>query len=679
MALNEGDVLAGKYRVEKLLGEGGMGAVYVATNTVLQRQVALKVMTGSFSQVPAAGERFHREAIAASRVTHPSIVQVFDAGQHEGAPWIAMELLDGESLGDRLERGPLTLDEIMTMARGSLSALAEVHEQGIVHRDLKPDNIFLANDRNGSFVPKVLDFGIAKDTSDNQLNKLTATGAVVGTAYYLSPEQAKGTPDIDARADVYAMGVVLFEGLSGHMPYEADTITQLIAKMFTEPPRLLAKVAPHVPSPIADVVTTCLQQNRDHRFTTARELLDALENAVGLAQGQMPAGPPVGLANTMQGAQNTGSLQGLAPIAAPSGVGATAMGHRAGQPASAPGLAAASQPGVASQPGIPMTGVGQPLSQPGVQAPRAMHQTAHLEPHQVPMPQTGAGSQPGYAQAAASQPGFPPAGHSHAGHPQTGASQAGYAQPVPPTEGGGGKGLIIALVVALFFVGAAGTGAVAWLMVSDDPVEAPLAVTAPEEPTALNAPPQQEPDVVQAPTPDGMENADAIVQALPPEPASDEPTPEVPPADSPTSTRRRRRPSREQAAPAEPPDAPVAPPVAAPERPTPPPRAEPARPVRRAPRRGLSPQQIAAPLNARRPYAQSRCFERRRRRVPNLGGIVTIGWVVRPDGRADNVEVIHNGTGDEWFGRCIRNVVRGTRFPQATNGLDTPARYPFRF
>ncbi len=127
MALKEGDVLAGKYRVERQLGEGGMGAVFIATNTVLQRQVALKVMTGSFALVPAAVERFHREAIAASRVSHPSIVQVFDAGNHEGQPWIAMELLDGESLGDRLMRGPLSLDEVMMMARGALSALAEGH------------------------------------------------------------------------------------------------------------------------------------------------------------------------------------------------------------------------------------------------------------------------------------------------------------------------------------------------------------------------------------------------------------------------------------------------------------------------------------------------------------------------------------------------------------------------
>ena len=137
MALNEGEILAGKYRIERLLGEGGMGAVYVVTNTVLQKRVAMKVMSERFAAVPAAVERFLREAVAASRVSHPSIVQVFDAGEHEGAPWIAMEMLEGESLGERLERGPMSVQEVLDMADGVLSALAEVHDDGIIHRDLE--------------------------------------------------------------------------------------------------------------------------------------------------------------------------------------------------------------------------------------------------------------------------------------------------------------------------------------------------------------------------------------------------------------------------------------------------------------------------------------------------------------------------------------------------------------
>ncbi|HJL20004.1 MAG TPA: serine/threonine-protein kinase, partial [Sandaracinaceae bacterium LLY-WYZ-13_1] len=316
-------MIAGKYRIEKLLGEGGMGAVYVAINQVLQRRVGLKVMNERFASVPAAVQRFHREAIAASRVSHPSIVQVFDAGSHEGKPWIAMEMLEGESLGDRLERGPMPLDDVVRMASGVLSALAEVHEEGIVHRDLKPDNIFLAATRGGGWVPKVLDFGVAKDTSEGQLSKLTATGAVVGTAYYLSPEQAKGLPDIDARTDVYAMGVVLFECLSGDMPFEAETITQLIAKMFTEAPRPLAAVAPNVPQAIADVIDTCLEQDREQRFQTARALLGALEAAAETIREGGTFAPSKGPAAyamdaTAQGARGLPSGGASAPGSAPS-------------------------------------------------------------------------------------------------------------------------------------------------------------------------------------------------------------------------------------------------------------------------------------------------------------------------------------------------------------------------
>ena len=319
MALNEGDILASKYRIERELGEGGMGAVYVATNLVLQKRVALKVMNERFASVPAAVERFLREAVAASRVSHSGIVQVFDAGEHEKKPWIAMELLEGESLGERLERGgPMSVEDVLKMADGALSALAEVHEEGIIHRDLKPDNIFLAKMRGGDWVPKVLDFGVAKDTSDGQLSKLTATGAVVGTAHYLSPEQAKGLADIDARADVYAMGVVLFEALSGRMPYEAETITQLIAKMFTEDPRSLHAVAPHVPKPVADVVSTCLEQDRTKRFQTARALHGALRSAAEAAKGGAVTSNP-GYAQT---AVAMPSQPGGAAASPPANVGA---------------------------------------------------------------------------------------------------------------------------------------------------------------------------------------------------------------------------------------------------------------------------------------------------------------------------------------------------------------------
>jgi len=671
--LNEGDVLAGKYRVEKLLGEGGMGSVYIATNTMLERKVALKVMSDAFARVPEAVQRFTREAVAASRVSHPSIVQVFDAGQHEGNPWIAMELLEGESLGERLTRGPLSLDEVVQMATGTLSALAEVHEQGIVHRDLKPDNIFLAKDRSGGFVPKVLDFGVAKDTSGEQLNKLTATGAVVGTAYYLSPEQAKGSTTIDARADVYAMGVVLFECLSGDMPYEADTITQLIAKMFTEPPRLLSHVAPNVPSPIADVVTACLQQNPDHRYQSARDLLAGLEQAVGVVHGSSPGvAGPLAYAGTMQG-QGSPSRPGLAHTPAPHsqpgfGTAGTAAGHLGGgqlpsspgaphsmpgsspgvPPGSSPGVGPGSQPGVppgsypgASQPGYPMTNAGAP-SQPG-----SMQRTAFLAPSAAP---------------AASMPGHAPA-------------------PSQAEPGGGGKMGLVALVAVVFLVGAAVTGGVGWFVMSDDGGGDAVA-QADQPPTDTAAPPEVTPEDAPEVLPDApTEATEEPIEAAPEEPAEVEADePEADDGDDHRVARRGRRARRAEepaaAAAPEPEPEPAAPPEPAPAAtnrvapaPRPPPR----------PSRGLSPAQINSALAPRMNYAQQRCFERRRRRVRDLGGIVTVGFTVAPNGRAQNVQVIHNGSGDEWYARCLSRVVAGTRFPPASNGQATPARYPFNF
>ncbi|MEQ8458971.1 MAG: TonB family protein [Sandaracinaceae bacterium] len=630
MALNEGQVLAGKYRIERLLGEGGMGAVYVATNTVLQRKVALKVMNERFASVPAAVERFHREAIAASKVSHPSICQVFDAGQHEGKPWIAMEMLEGESLAERIERGPMSVDEVVRMASGALSALAEVHDEGIVHRDLKPDNIFLARSRSGSWVPKVLDFGVAKDTSEGQLNKLTATGAVVGTAYYLSPEQAKGLPDIDPRTDVYAIGVVLYECLSGHMPYEAETITQLIAKMFTEEPRPLDMVAPDVPKQVAAVVNRCLAQEREDRFQTARALLAALEAA------------------------SRGEYAGAAAASQP-GIGA-AHSHAG---VSHSGLSGVSQPGTP----IPQTALGDPRvgTHPTALLPDGLGGASGAGlPAQTPMPQS-------------SMP------HMHSAMTQ---SEMG--------GGGGSKVGLIAGLAVLFLLGASATiGGAFFLMGGEEESEgvANAAVrTSTPQPgpgTATTAPPPGEDPPLEpspaadTPTDDGAGNGaedgaeDGADDGTPPgeDVAEEDETPR-PATAAPRRGRRRGRTPQ-----------PTPEPLAQPAAPTPAPPSPVAPSPAPAPARGpgLSTVQVMGAIQGRMAYLQSRCFERRARRVPGLQGVVTIGWTIGPDGRVQNANVVHNGTGDEWLGNCTRNVVRDTPFPAAANGRPTPARYPFRF
>ncbi len=576
MALQSGELLAGKYRIERLLGEGGMGAVYVATNLVIEREVALKVMNERFASMPEAVERFQREAVAASRVSHPGIVQVFDAGSHDGKPWIAMELLEGESLGQRLARGPFGLDDVLRVARGVLSALAEVHDAGIIHRDLKPDNIFLATVHGGGdWTPKILDFGIAKETANADHGKLTITGTLVGSACYLSPEQALGRTDIDARADVYAMGVVLYECLAGRRPFDAATISQLVAKMFTEAPPPLAHVAPDVPVAMAEVVDLCLAHDRERRFLTARSVLGAIESAI---------------ASTAVRARSVST-------AAPA------------RPASSAAYAA----------------------------------TCAVDSDRWASPSMPAPPRSSFA-----------------------------VEPKRRTE----LGVAALAAVAVFVLGAIGATALAFVAVRSggrNDLDAPLPPAAPPTvaarepaPLAHAAPDAALPAGVSADegddatartaSEDGALRADARRGA---DPLDDQAARSRHRAAHPTSPRSR---PRLRPASSRPPSS------AAPPAPAPPRLAA-----------GLSAQQIDSALQVRADYLGRRCYQRRLRRVPGLRGVVVISWTVRPDGRADDVQVAGNTTGDEWLGRCTRNVVRGTRFPVALDGLSTFARHPFHF
>ncbi len=351
------EVIAGKYRLVSLLGEGGMGAVWIAENVVLHKRVALKLLRAASDgdrALPAEHvDRFLREATLASRVRHPAIVQVHDAGVDHGVPWIAMELLAGESLSARLTRGPLTSAELVVYVLPIVDALAALHEHGIVHRDLKPDNVFLERCADAVVRPKLLDFGIAKQQS---LAPLTKTGTVIGTAYYLSPEQARGSRDLDGRSDLYAIGVVLFEALSGSYPYEAQSLTELIAKMFTEPPRDLVSLAPATSPALAAVVRQCLEREPAARPATARSLYVQLARALGTdvrdvataPTMQAPSSPPpiavIGspapahsvrgpgpLPFGSSGASTLGrAVPGISPsagVAGPEGLGRLAMRH----------------------------------------------------------------------------------------------------------------------------------------------------------------------------------------------------------------------------------------------------------------------------------------------------------------------------------------------------------------
>ncbi len=245
--LTEGSVIGRKYKLETLLGEGGMGSVWRAFNLQLEVPVAIKVLRADLA-ASELGERLRVEARAAAKLVHPSIVRIFDIGETEANdPFIVMELLSGESLGSRLDRGSLTPVEALQLLLPIAEALSLAHARGVVHRDLKPDNIFLCSEGNG-VQPKLLDFGIAKLTSTRAGGPtLTQSGTLLGSPEYMSPEQAYGRDDIDHRSDVWAFCVVLYEAIAGIAPFGGESNAVILRSVVQDEPvpvELLAKVDP---------------------------------------------------------------------------------------------------------------------------------------------------------------------------------------------------------------------------------------------------------------------------------------------------------------------------------------------------------------------------------------------------------------------------------------------------
>ena len=241
-----GQVVNGKFRVEALIGQGGMGRVYRALHLTLERPVVLKMLHRGLTSDPSVAQRFHREAKAASRLTHPNSIQVLDFGEAEdGTLFMAMEHLGGRDLGALIaEAGPLPEARIVRIGAQVLEALGEAHAQGVIHRDLKPENVMVEDRRNEPDHVTVLDFGIAKisDPGPGE-GTLTQAGLVCGTPQYMSPEQARGRP-LDPRSDLYAMGVMLYQMASARLPFEADTPVGYLTKHITEPPAPLRERCP---------------------------------------------------------------------------------------------------------------------------------------------------------------------------------------------------------------------------------------------------------------------------------------------------------------------------------------------------------------------------------------------------------------------------------------------------
>ena len=308
-----GQVIAGKYRVEKLIGVGGMGAVYRATQLVVSRPVAIKVLR----QVPGVSEhqlteRFKREAMATSTLKHPNTVQVIDFGEDQGLLFMVLELLEGAPLVRVIQReAPLAPERVAAIGKQIAKSLAEAHEQGIVHRDLKPDNVFICNYHGDPDFTKVMDFGIARIVTADVA--MTRTGMMIGTPKYMAPEQAMAKK-VGPPADLYALGVILFEMLTGVPPFNADSGMALALAHINEPPPPL--LLPGYPEPLAEawrgLVGSLLMKNPDKRAQSASQVAGWLQQVEVDAQRWAEVGRSP-LLSTLPGREPTATYDGPSP------------------------------------------------------------------------------------------------------------------------------------------------------------------------------------------------------------------------------------------------------------------------------------------------------------------------------------------------------------------------------
>jgi serine/threonine-protein kinase len=278
--VREGDVLVEKYRVERVLGQGGMGVVVAALHLQLEQHVALKFLLPGAAAVPEAVARFLREARAAARIQSDHVVRVTDVGTLDsGAPYMVMELLHGMDLSQVVRTtGPIAVTQAVDYMLQACEGVAEAHKFGIVHRDLKPSNLFLTRKSDGSPLIKVLDFGISKTTSVTGAGPLTltATTAIMGSPLYMSPEQVRSAKDVDARTDIWSLGIVLYEFLSGAPVFNGDSASAVMAMIVADPPPPIRAVRPDVPAEVEAVILRCLEKDRTRRYANLGELAVAI-------------------------------------------------------------------------------------------------------------------------------------------------------------------------------------------------------------------------------------------------------------------------------------------------------------------------------------------------------------------------------------------------------------------